>query len=398
MSLLVIYNPVCGDKTAQTFFESEVIPLLESSGKTPAQVIATDHAGHAGEIVLDHLQQSSDPLTIVLGSGDGTLHEIVAALHESKLTFSHSNVSVVLVPCGTANALYWSLFKPDPQEASDPLAQKLKSLRAFLAPTPTLYPLLLSITSLCPANLGLLRNGPPKSVATVVVSTALHAAILHDSEALRATHPGIERFKIAAMQNITKWYKSIATLYPPPNSPHVQIYDSKSKQFVPVEGPKGQIELGGPFAYFLSTVNVDRLESAFRIAPLHSSIPPSAEAPTLDVVVVRPLGRDPSVKDDSEETKAQFAQKSGNLLGAAYRDGAHIDLKYGIDGSVVEGEDGPSVVEYYRVGWWEWVPDPEDPAAHFVCVDGEIFELEPIGRAICTVQKDIKGVQFSVYV
>jgi len=131
---------------------------------------------------------------------------------------------------------------------------------------------------------------------------------------------------------------------------------------------------------------------------LHSSIPPLANEPTLDVVVVRPF-RDPSVKDESDETKARFAEKSGAVLGAAYRDGIHIDIKYGEDGSLIEGgADGPSVVEYYRVGEWEWVPDDTDDAAHFVCVDGEIFQLHQFGRAICSVQNEIKGVEFSVFV
>jgi len=115
-------------------------------------------------------------------------------------------------------------------------------------------------------------------ISIVVTSTALHAAILHDSEALRTSVPGTERFKLAAAQNGTTWYRACARLLTP-----VQRYDVNADAFVPVSGEEVTLELQGPFVYFLSTVNVDRLEPLFRIAPLQCALPPPPDALTMDV-------------------------------------------------------------------------------------------------------------------
>lgn len=167
--LLAIINPVCGHSSASSFFHNHVFPLLH----LPYSVLETQHTGHAEQYIRD--LPSDPPLTIILGSGDGTLHEIINAFPNRSLTF-------VLVPCGTANALYVSLFPPNDDEDSP--EYKLQSLRAFIN-NATPQPLSLASTTL-------LSDTPVLS--SVVVSTSLHASILHHSEALRSSHPGIERF------------------------------------------------------------------------------------------------------------------------------------------------------------------------------------------------------------
>jgi hypothetical protein len=186
-------------------------------------------------------------------------------------------------------------------------------------------------------------------ISIVVTSTALHAAILHDSEALRASVPGTERFKLAAAQNATTWYRARARLLAP-----VQRYDVNADAFVPVSGEEDALELQGPFAYFLSTVNVDRLEPLFRIAPLQRALPPPPGALTMDVLVVRPL-RDLSLEGKSgQEERERYKERLWAVLGRApYQDGAHIRALYGTqDGK----EDGLPIVEYFRVKGWEWIP------------------------------------------
>ena len=77
MPLLVIYNPVCGHGTAKELFERTVLPTLREHGKVPDRLEATTHEGHAGEIVrdfLDTLGAELEEVTIILCSGDGTLH------------------------------------------------------------------------------------------------------------------------------------------------------------------------------------------------------------------------------------------------------------------------------------------------------------------------------------
>lgn len=166
----------------------------------------------------------------------------------------------------------------------------------------------------------------------------------------------MERFKVAAENNSTKWYSSYVKLLPAPELGVVQQYDPSTKTFEDhsdseIHNP--YVDIYGPFAYFLSTVNVDRLEPAFRITPLVSDIPPTDA--TLDVVIVRPL-QDPSISWETPEAREAFKPKLWEILGAAYKNGAHVDLRYNEKGEIVTEGDGPAVVEYFRCGGWEWIP------------------------------------------
>ncbi|KAH9951423.1 ATP-NAD kinase-like domain-containing protein [Amylocystis lapponica] len=397
---LVIYNPICGDRKAKQLFDDHVIPLLQQNNKTIDKVLSTEHPGHAGSFVVEYLEAAEGPLTIVLGSGDGTLHEIIETLNNTPLkglraSTPPTKISFALVPCGTANALYASLFPSSAQD--DPAQYKLKSVQAFLG-SPNTVPLTLAITTLSSAPH--VRKPPQVAVSAVVASTALHASILHDSETLRASTPGIERFKVAAAQNITRWYHAYVKLFPTQSAGVVELFDPAAGRFVPhpqsAEDDDPIIDVGGPFAYFLSTVNVDRLESAFRISPRASEEP--ADGPALDVVVVRPF-RDPSCLMDSEETRAAYASKVGAVMGAAYQDGAHTQLRYAADGSITTEGDGETVVEYYRCGGWEWEPDEIDERAHFLCADGDIHQIEKLGKATCTAAAPVDDkAGFAVFV
>lgn len=113
------------------------------------------------------------------------------------------------------------------------------------------------------------------------------------------------------------------------------------------------MDLEGPFVYFLSTLNVDRLEPAFRITALIRTLPPSS--PSCDVVIIRPL-QCPTVVEDTVEARADFVPNLWAVLRAAYQDGLHVEMRYNKDGQVVTKGDGPSVVEYIRCGGWEWIP------------------------------------------
>ena len=166
MSVLAVINPVAGDRSASAFFTNHIAPKLSFSATTTEQ--------NAAELIAN----AQKPVTVVVLSGDGTLHEIINALPTT------DQVSFVLVPCGTANALYASLFPP---AGDDSPSYKLKSLQAFLDGKTPVHLSLATTTISAPTT-------PPKvSIASVVVSTGLHASILHDSEALREQHPGMER-------------------------------------------------------------------------------------------------------------------------------------------------------------------------------------------------------------
>lgn len=363
MPLIVIYNPVSGDRTAAKLTTDTVLPLLAVHNIIPDKVAATEHAGHPGALLrsyIDSLPPSirAEPITLVLVSGDGTLHEIVNALHSarSKQEGPFPILRIVLIPGGTANALHATFFPP----SSSPTTTEptlLASLHSFLsATTQRLIPLTFAHTSISispPAG----SENPDGATTTssdvisvVVTSTALHAAILHDSEVLRASVPGVERFKIAARQNDTTWYRARVRLLGP-----VQRYDVTAGAFVAVVAAKEEepLELSGPFAYFLSTVNVDRLEPLLRITPLQSALPPPPGTQTMDVVVVRPL-RDPSSEGKADEgERKRFKEKIWDVFGRAYQDGAHIKARYESQDDKIEALP---VVEYFRVRGWEWIP------------------------------------------
>lgn len=158
------------------------------------------------------------------------------------------------------------------------------------------------------------------------------------------------RFKMAAHQNSDNWFQAKVELLGKP-----QIYNPRTQSFQPLDSEGSPVTMQGPFSYFLSTVNVDRLEPAFVITPLAQGIPPG----TCDVVIVRPL-RDPSLNVNGEEERKKFVDKIWSVMGGAYQGGKHIGLRYGSGGEIVgEVGEGEYVVEYVRCGGWRWTPVSE---------------------------------------
>jgi hypothetical protein len=193
MSLLLVYNPVAGSGSAEVLIDEHVLPALKDH--TVDAILSTEHAGHAGTFVADHVRRhstASKNLTIILASGDGTLHEIIDHLSSAEI---RARVSFVLIPAGTANALYSSLFPPLPSGNIDDVVYKLQSLRLYLSGKYTIRPLAYSRTefSSSPTTQVNLRIAS----SCVVTSTSLHASILYDSELLRKDMPGIERHEFS---------------------------------------------------------------------------------------------------------------------------------------------------------------------------------------------------------
>ncbi|KAF7295234.1 DEAD-box protein abstrakt [Mycena indigotica] len=399
MPLLVLYNPVSGSGSAKAFFEDHVLPLLKKNDVGVDIVASTERADHAGEILVKFMEAHEGEISVVLGSGDGTLNECMTALSKApfigkRATSGSHRVSFALVPCGTANALYSTLFPPQPEQPE--VDYRLQSVNALINRSKTV-PLHLAISTLSSAPFR--RKRPEVRVSAVVVSTCLHAAILKDSEKLRAEMPGVERFKVAAEQNANTWSNSAVKLLPAPNAGVVQIYDPVTKAFIahPESDPDEDaiVDMDGPFSYFLATVNVDRLEPNFVITPLASKFP-STEA-TCDIVIVRPL-RSPAVESDTPDARAAFVPILWKTFGEAYRGGGHVDLTYDEEGAPTATGDGETVVEYIRCGGFEWIPDPEDESAHYLCTDGIISKIESDGRLVCTAASPDANGGFRVYV
>lgn len=80
------------------------------------RVYFTDHAGHGREIAADLCEEhrmmgESEPLTIIIVGGDGSVNEIINGIS------SYQNVILGFIPCGSGNDLAANLGLP-----SDPLA------------------------------------------------------------------------------------------------------------------------------------------------------------------------------------------------------------------------------------------------------------------------------------
>ncbi|KAG9001687.1 hypothetical protein FRB90_011557 [Tulasnella sp. 427] len=408
--LLVIVNPASGSKQAIIDVGAFVLPLLKGINY---RLATTESPGHAGVIAREFIE-SGEGSSVLVAGGDGTVHEVANALvlndHRPR-----ADITLVLFPSGTANALYASLYS---KVAPNPLHQhlipsdtdvqtsyRLKSVLAFVHSVrsakdseqskPSSRQLSLALTEILDHS----GEAVERLVGIVVNSTALHAAILHTAEQLRESIPGLERFKVAAQRNMTQWYASDVQIFGPDGvtAKGVGVYDPSRDEIVSLgtQAESNPLTLNGPFAYFLSTVNVDRLEPTFYITAPFTTHAPHDGSNTMEIVVLRP-GREPGF-DERDGTAIEERERYGKevamkALFAAYDKGSHVGLTY---------LDGEAIVEYYRARSWEWAPQTGDEASRLVCIDGTIKTVPAGGKARCgVITSNIAGVQditFKVY-
>lgn len=341
-----------------------------------------------------------------------------------------------------ANALYYSLFPPAdplpdtsilsslPYRPSPEVTAQILPLISFLTRSSSPLPLPITLTTLLPPPSPRHGELPEtsrniKPIPThVVLSTSLHAAILESSEKLRETHPGNERFRIAAQESMAIFFDATARLFASdskvgggrrvelgvkqwdprvgswvnPFTEHRVIVDEDGKG-------KSGIELQGPFAYFTSTATVSRFEPAFVISPLTSLRPsPSSEQrhqnsdrdaskenknEYIYIIILRPL-RDPYVLSASSAISQseqpgrpgiagrgeRWAKRAQEVLGKAYHDGAHIDLTYPFYAMEKEGNASGEGEEEGEESWEAEVKGRGEPVVElYRCA---AFSWEPI--------------------
>ncbi|EJD52726.1 hypothetical protein AURDEDRAFT_21898, partial [Auricularia subglabra TFB-10046 SS5] len=321
--------------------------------------------------------------------GDGTIHEILNAVVHPVVdlpagTISAPPIHIVLLPLGTSNALYYSLFpggiadhRPAREGIAEDDVRKLQSVLAFIAGASK--PLALARTKVFSHGGHLSQD----IISCVVTSTSLHASILDSAEKLRKDVPRLDRFQLAARENISKWYHARATLLPRgdvhPAPP--QLYDPGADAFEDADaGAPLELPLAGPFTYFVSTLNVDRLEPKFRVVPLHRSHPPAQGE--MDLIIMRPM-RNPCTVAEGGPARSLSALTSSTVLKGAYDEGSHLKLKFDAAGLASPDGDGPYAAEYYRCGGWIWEPESGDEDAHLVCADGTLVNVPSGGKAVC---------------
>ncbi|KAE8225596.1 hypothetical protein CF319_g1674 [Tilletia indica] len=462
IQLHVVLNPASGvPGLSRKLFESEIAPLLAQQSHITVVKHETRSEGDGvriGREVQDSIAQSILPTVYaVLLGGDGTTHEFLNGLilkedDSDSNTKPLANVQLAVVPTGTANALYAGLYPPGSEgnQSKDGQGEhewRLRSVHALLGslkafdvhaattPPSTLVPLTLTRVSaaLVPNSEGS-GSSHKTMLAHIITSHALHAAILHDSEALRAEYPGIERFKMAAQKNSTVWVSGKLVLKPSGDD-NLSVYDPTSDRFVTL--PKSKATLEGPFMY-LAALTTDRLEPTFVPGPFSTTAALSHGTPSgetsnphprppssLDVVAIRPLrssavsasaassNTSPSswaTSDEAQNVRLQFAMGAlTKLTQLIYDSGKHVyltypsssstgasseaDIKTAVqDEALEERGSGPAVVEYFRCGGYKWEPAADDAQAKLTCIDGTILSANKTDVEVLHEWADKVGV------
>nr|WVH01964.1 acylglycerol kinase [Naematelia aurantialba] len=399
----LIVNPVAGQGKAPEFVQKYVVPLLDKLG-LPFQLHETKGVRDAGRIGAELLLGNAPPFKVVVAGGDGTAHEMIEGVLGAERETDKDGLGrweLIILPLGTANALFSSLFPPPPRPPTSRMAKyvtehlgvtdpdvpyQLSSLLASLEGVTEPRRLPITLTSL---------QSPTSSTSDPIpshieLSTALHAAILADSESLRAAYPGLERFRIAAEQNLGVFFQADVRLLPP-HGGQVKQYDPSTGAWATPFTTESDT-LPGPFTYLLSATLTPRLEPTFVILPLLATLPPDpAEPPTMDIIILRPL-RDPAVRSalatgGQEAASEAWKVRVRHVVGWAYKGGGHVDLTYPLDGGEAEMKgNGEVVVETFRCGGFEWTPtDATHEASHFVCADGSPHSVEKGGTVVVQV-------------
>ncbi|SCZ87962.1 BZ3500_MvSof-1268-A1-R1_Chr2-1g04094 [Microbotryum saponariae] len=376
----IVRNPTCSqhDSRAQIVLSS-LLTLLVNSGHVHSErsIHVHETTMQAGGTMIGRqivLRDPAGPRTVVVLGGDGTVGEVVNGLLqgvdvEGEETKEVKETGLVIIPLGTANALYHHHFPPEHHTELDPALRIYQSVFAYLhrrndRPRPLNVAL-----NILPS----LKGEPERLFTLVVTSTALHANILYDAEKLRSTHPGVQRFKIAAGENATRWYEGKIKMVGA-----VSRWDAGLCRWV---YESGEIGLDGPWVYVVGSL-VSRFEKDFIVAPLRTrSITTQAEQDqefdsSIDVVLVRPL-RDPLTRkvlesEGAQKAKEFFVAGLWETLGGIYRGGKHVGMRW---------NDGTERVEYYRCRMVEWdAPDSDDVKDRLVCLDGLVRDLGSKGE------------------
>ncbi|OCF56444.1 hypothetical protein L486_06388 [Kwoniella mangroviensis CBS 10435] len=423
-TLHLIVNPVSGHGKGVEFVSQTIVPILEHLSISH-QIYTTTSPGDAGNIGKKILLSSQNEGTVRVGivGGDGTFHEFMEG---ECVSDGQVRWEVILFPHGTANALYSSLFPPaltpSPLQSHQALIETLPSpshseetlysllsLFSYLAKT---LPVYLPITQ---TTLSSPTGAVEQLCSHVVLSTSLHAAILEDSEKLRESHPGTERFKIAAQQNASKLFYASVTLQSQSNLGVEQWDPRKGDWGLPytikntTQPSQREITIEGPFSYFLTTSTVDRLEPQFVISPLTSSNQHEYQG-YLYITIIRPL-RDRFISQaQPEDRKDKLAKRAFEVVGQAYSNGNHVNLTLSEEDELrsfgLENKGkGEPVVEVFRCDSFEWIPTNDQRKVEgldsgnerLVCADGALHTIPQGGSAKVKLEDKKNGKNFYVF-
>ncbi|KAG9192738.1 hypothetical protein G6011_11472 [Alternaria panax] len=336
----VILSVGSGDRSAEAFFSNAVRPVLEviygSEAVQGMKVHTTESATSILELtdnVLFPTANGGKPIRVILLSGDGGVVDLVNGL-SSKTPNSQTYIppQVVLLPLGTANALYHSINAGGNNTWGLPAlaSSTAKPLPTFIA---SFSPGARLLTDEARQEEELPKDEQGNGVlhGAVVASWGMHASLVGDSDTAEYRKHGVERFKMAAKE----------ALYPADGSPP---HPYKGKISILQKNSQWTTLPEEEHMYVLATM-VSNLEQPFCISPAS-----------------KPL--------DGSMHLVHFGPRTGDevmsVMGKAYQGGLHVqeeNVRYeSIDGLRIEFEGREEEARWRRI-----------------CIDGKIVRVEKDG-------------------
>lgn len=336
----IILSTGSGHQKAQPFYTDVLSPILSATGVPTTNLHTTQSEFSILDLTRDVFFPAANagtPLRLILLSGDGGIVDLVNGLLAHPHSSSYVSPDVVLLPLGTANALYHSTHSsPSNTWGLSALTSRTsKPLHTFTATFSPGSRLLVDEARSTASIPGNVLHG------AVVVSWGMHASLVADSDSSEFRKFGIDRFKMAAKE----------ALYPADGSlPHAYLGSvSTTLTSNPAWTPLPEEE----HLYTLTTL-VSNLERTFCISP--SSTPLDGN---MYLVHFGPTTGDEAMR----------------IMGLAYQGGKHVE---------------DEKVRYEKVEGLRIEMREEDERWRRVCVDGKIVRVEEGGSL--EVRKRVGGV------
>jgi diacylglycerol kinase family enzyme len=334
----VILSTGSGHRKADDFFNQCVHPLLATlypEHHKGFHIHTTQSADSVLELATNVFFSKANQgtrLRIIVLSGDGGIVDLVNGLSSHSTSAAYVAPQIVLLPLGTANALYHSINVAKDNTwglaaLASPRSRPLPMFTASFSPGARLLVDEARGEEELPKDA---TSGHPTLHGAVVCSWGMHASLVADSDTAEYRKFGVERFKMAAKE----------ALYPADGSlPHPY-----KAQVSLLKGGEWEVLAPKEHMYVLVPM-VSHLEEPFCISP---GSKPLDE--TMHIVYFGPTNGDEAMR----------------LMGLAYQGGKHVDeaaIRY-------EAIDGLRI---------DFQGREEDGRWRRICVDGKIVRVESDG-------------------
>jgi diacylglycerol kinase family enzyme len=350
----IILSTGSGHKQASSFCNDVLYPILDAIQPgfiDEAEEHITEDENSITNFTRDEFFPAANkgtPLRLILVSGDGGIVDTVNSILAQPHADTYVAPEIVLLPLGTANALYHSINAGQTQNTWGLSALSSTTSKPLPTFTATFSPGSRLLVNEATAKIPLPTNSKhdPMLHGAVVFSWGMHASLVADSDSAAYRKFGINRFKMAAKE----------ALYPEDGSlPHTY----RGRVSILAENGEWKVMDSTEHLYTLATM-VSNLEAPFCISPQSKPLDGS-----LRLVYFGPVDGDEAMR----------------IMGLAYQGGKHVEDE-GVRYEAIEGLK----VEF----------EEEEEKWRRVCVDGKIVVVEKGGWVEVTRGGEPKGVDIVV--